>query len=92
MKYSAPTRLASLILVATFVIPAGADELTETQFIQLDGDSSGYLTRQEIRAQPEYARWLQISTYGGFTLADVNSDDRVDPAEFSAFEQLLPVE
>ncbi len=92
MKYSLPTRLVSLMLVAASVIPAGADELTKTQFIQLDVDRNGYLTQHEIKAQPESSRWLQISTFGSFTLADVNSDGQVDQAEFSAFEQALPVE
>ena len=92
MKYSAPTRLLSLMLVAASVIPAAADELTKTQFIQLDADNNGYLTQREIEAQPESSRWLQISTYGSFTLADVNSDGQVDQAEFSAFEKALPVE
>lgn len=92
MKHSAPTGLVSLMLVAVSGIPAAADELTKTRFIQLDANRDGYLTQHEIRTQPESSRWLQISTYGSFTLADVNSDGQVDEAEFSAFEQALPVE
>ncbi len=92
MRYLSIAAPLGFALVTAFVTAAGADELTKTQFVQLDGDGDGYLSRTEISAQPEYSRWMQISTYGSFDLADVNADDRVDQSEFSAFEQLLPVE
>lgn len=92
MKTSAPIRLTGLALVAMSALPAVADDVAKTKFTQLDADGSGYLTRQEISTQTELSRWVQISTYGSFTLADVNSDGRVDAVEFSAFEETLPVE
>lgn len=51
-------------------------------FSQLDADSDGYVTQSEMRDNEELTnRWEQL---------DSNADQRLDPAEFSAFENAQP--
>lgn len=51
-------------------------------FSQLDADSDGYVTQSEIRDHEELTnRWEQL---------DANADQRLDRAEFSAFENMQP--
>ena len=52
--------------------------VAESSFSELDTDSDGYLSKEEIRGHTEVSRqWNRI---------DANQDDRVDEAEFAAFE------
>jgi hypothetical protein len=47
-------------------------------FSGLDKDHNGYLTKADVQSRPELARdWDQV---------DTNRDQRIDRAEFSAFE------
>lgn len=62
------------------------------QFIQLDTDGDGLITRQEIAAQPELTRGMEVSVAGGFEMGDFNSDGFLDWPEFLANEEEIPAE
>lgn len=56
----------------------GENLLTAPAFSDLDQDGSGYLTKDEARGRPGLLQsWKQ---------ADTDADDRIDRAEFAAFE------
>lgn len=68
------------------------EDVTTAQFNQIDVNGNGYLSVDETKTKTEITRWMYISNYGGFELADVNVDGRLDKAEFAAFEEHFPVE
>lgn len=68
------------------------DEVATAQFAALDVDANGYLSKDETKRKNEAARWLSISSYGGFELADSNGDGKVNETEFLEYEEDLPVE
>lgn len=86
-----------LMLVTYSAYPAlavGNDEQAmPALFGQLDRDGDGYLSRDEVyKTAPELTRWLSVSRFGGFELADVNRDGQLDLAEFAAYEEEIPAE
>ena len=62
------------------------------QFIQLDTDGDGLITRKEIAAQPELTRGMEVSVAGSFEMGDLNSDGALDWPEFMANEEEIPAE
>jgi len=85
------------IVLGLFTLPAlGAhqtiDEVMIAHFNQVDVDGNGYLSKNEVKIRTSATRGLYVSQYGGFELADVNYDGKLDLAEFAAYEEDLPVE
>jgi hypothetical protein len=91
--------LATAVFMATaFSFPLQAYESYQgnpvivDQFIQLDADGDGLITRQEVTAQPEFTRGMEVSVSGGFDMGDFNSDGMLDWPEFLANEEEIPME
>jgi len=79
------------IVLGLFTLPAlGAHQTIH--FNQVDVDGNGYLSKNEVKIRTSATRGLYVSQYGGFELADVNYDGKLDLAEFAAYEEDLPVE
>lgn len=91
-----PLTLISLILFTFTSLSSLAnedhEEVTTAQFNQLDADGNGSFSKYEVETKTEVTRWMSISEHGGFELADVNGDGKLEKAEFAAFEEDLPVE
>ena len=87
-----------VIIASTFSLPLEAYEsyhgnpVIMDQFIQLDADGDGLLTRQEITAQPALTREMEISVSGSFDTGDFNSDGMLDWPEFLANEEEISAE
>jgi Ca2+-binding EF-hand superfamily protein len=71
-------------MTQTFVALAAAGFITaavaggEAEFSKLDADADGYISAEEsLNDEALYKGWSDV---------DANSDGKVDPAEFSAFE------
>lgn len=92
------TTATALILTTALSFPLQAtvtykyNSVILNQFIQLDTDGDGLITRQEIAAQPELTRWMEVSVAGGFEMGDFNSDGFLDWPEFLANEEEIPAE
>ncbi len=90
------TLIAIVPLLATGLAQAdfgrAEDPAMRLVFSQLDRDADGYLSRAELEGRSADTPWLESARYGGFELADVNRDQRLDRAEFLRFEEELPVE
>ena len=87
------TMFFSMLVMALGIgISVSESESIQHQFMQLDADSNGVITGNELSAKPEVTRNMHLYNYGGFPRADVNKDGVIDRAEFSAFEEDLPVE
>lgn len=90
--------MVAIILTTAFSLPLQAyesyigDPAIVNQFIQLDTDGDGLITRQEIAAQPVLTRGMEVSVVGGFDMGDFNSDGMLDLAEFLANEEEIPAE
>ena len=88
----------AIILTTAFSFPLQAYEsykgnpVIVDQFIQLDTDGDGLITRQEIAAQPALTRGMEVSVAGGFDMGDFNSDGMLDWPEFLANEEEIPAE
>ena len=88
----------ALMLAMAFSLPLQAtvsykyNTVIVNQFIQLDADGDGLITRQEIAAQPELTRGMEVSVSGGFEMGDINSDGVLDWPEFLANEEEIPAE
>ena len=79
------------ILLTTVAMPLLADSYEDNpvimnQFIQLDTDGDGLITKAEIAAQPVLTKEMEVSVRGSFETGDFNSDGVMDWAEFSANE------
>ena len=94
-KYLAVT---AIILTVAFSLPLQAyesyqgNQVIVGQFIQLDTDGDGLVTRQEVAAQPELTRGMEVSVVGSFDMGDFNSDGMLDWPEFLANEEEIPAE
>ena len=88
----------AVILTAAFSMPLQAYESFQgnpvivDQFIQLDTDGDGLVTRQEVSAQPELTRGMEVSVVGSFDTGDFNSDGMLDWPEFLANEEEISAE
>lgn len=71
---------AIIFTVAAGTAKAGSDAKHESEgFSAYDKDDSGYITKEEVGNDMHLGRmWPYV---------DQNSDDRIDRAEFSAFEE-----
>ena len=91
-----PLTAISLILLTLTIHSAFAyaenEEVMAALFNQLDVNGNGYLSKDEIQTKTNVTRWLSVSSYGGFEIADVNGDGQLEKREFAAFEEDLPVE
>lgn len=81
-----------LVMALGIGISVAESESIQHQFMQLDADSNGVITGDEVSAKPEVTRYMHLHYDGSFSNADVNKDGVLDRAEFSAFEEDLPVE
>ena len=87
-----------VIITAAFSLPLQAYESYQgnpvivNQFIQLDADGDGLLTREEITAQPVLTREMEVSVVGSFETGDFNSDGMLDWPEFLANEEEISAE
>ena len=84
--------LSMLVIALGTGISTAESETIQHQFMQLDADSNGVITGNEVTAKPEVTRYMHLHYDGSFSNADVNKDGVIDRAEFSAFEEDLPVE
>ncbi len=90
--------VTALMLTVALSLPSQAavtykyNTVIVDQFIQLDTDGDGLITRQEIAAQPELTREMEVSVAGGFEMGDFNSDGVLDWPEFLANEEEIPAE
>ncbi len=86
----------TIVSVFVFALVAGAalaqHSDPRSSFTRLDADGNGYVSQEELKAQPRVVRDTSLYAYGSFELADVNDDEQLSEAEFSAFEEPLPVE
>ena len=87
-----------VIITAAFSLPLQAYESYQgnpvivNQFIQLDADGDGLLTREEVSAQPVLTRDMDVSVVGSFDTGDFNSDGMLDWPEFLANEEEISAE
>jgi Ca2+-binding EF-hand superfamily protein len=81
-----------LVMALGIGISMAESESIQHQFMQLDADSNGVITDNEVNAKPEVIRYMHLHYDGSFSTADVNKDGVIDRAEFSAFEEDLPGE
>jgi hypothetical protein len=88
----------AVIIAAAFSLPLQAYESYQgnpvivNQFIQLDADGDGLLTREEVSAQPVLTRDMDVSVVGSFDTGDFNSDGMLDWPEFLANEEEISAE
>ena len=88
----------AIILTVAFSLPLQAYESYQgnpvivDQFIQLDTDGDGLITRQEVAAQPDLTRGMEVSVVGSFDMGDFNSDGMLDWPEFLANEEEISAE
>ena len=64
----------------------------QSSFTRLDADGNGYISQEEVKAQPDVVKDTSLHGYGSFEVADVDDDAQLSEAEFAAFEEPLPVE
>ncbi len=80
--------IITFIVTLTCSAPALADnELFISQFNQLDKNSDGFLTVEEIQAKPQVIRFTNFFYQGSFRFADINKDNRISQDEYIANEQ-----
>ena len=84
--------LSMLVVALGSGISFAESESIQHQFMQLDTDSNGVITGNEVNSKPEVTRYMHLHYDGSFSTADVNKDGVIDRAEFNAFEEDLPVE
>lgn len=95
MKMLALTGI-SLLMVTLMSANSMAHEIHNEglviQFRQLDRNVDGFISAAESTSRPELTRYMNLSVFGGFEMADINNDGRLDMAEFLASEEDLPAE
>lgn len=62
------------------------------QFKKLDVNGDALISKEEVKAQPEFTKNMAISIFGAFEMGDVNTDGVLDLSEFVANEKEMPVE
>ena len=88
----------AFLLTTTLSLPLQANEeyrenpVIVNQFIQLDTDGDGLITKKEVSAQPVVVREMEVYVAGGFETGDFNSDGVLDWPEFLANEEEIPAE
>ena len=64
----------------------------KARFEKLDSNGDGYLSRDEVQAQPSLIRFTNLYPAGSFMQADINMDGQVDINEFIANEDVVSSE
>ena len=88
-------RLIALIAIPGLSIGsvlAGEQAMHKEMFDRLDVYRDGHISRVELEARPDLVKELSINPDQSYTRADFNKDGKVDEAEFSAFEMIVPAE
>ena len=83
--------LCSVILMqvmCTGTVFAG-NEIFKQQFVILDTNRDGFITRHELRDNPEMIRFTNFYGQDSFSLADFNKDGMIDIKEYVANEEIL---
>ena len=84
------------ICILSVVLVSGTtyagDRTPHEQFIALDRNADGVLTRNEVRSRPTLIRFMQLYNQGSFSLADVNNDGVLNLEEFTANEEVISAE
>lgn len=84
-------KILLILMVVSFqtLSTAMADiDATKIQFIKLDINGDGFISKEERLKNPDLFRFTGLFSQGDFIRADINQDGYIDMKEFVANEEI----
>ena len=83
------TLIITIMFTVTGIGHVLADiDVLKQEFMKLDINTDGVITKDEFQAQPELVRTTNFFSQGSFILADINEDGVIDVKEYVANEEI----